>query len=220
MSESNRRDFLKATAGALGASLSVPEILRSAIPAAPTAPVVAGNAGKKPLRLGLIIGIGNNPDAALAKVSGLGIPTAQIYAEEFSEELVPKLRTALDKYKIEATSLVVGGPGREVWDFYEGPLTIGLVPRGTRAEQIRRALAFAKKCGIAAVQTHCGFLPKIPTIRFTRKPLPRFASSPLFARATGRISATKPARKHPSLWCERFRMLAWTTRASTSTWPT
>lgn len=145
--------------------MSTSKILGSAFAAPQTAPVVAGNTGKKPMRLGLIVGIGNNPDAALAKVHDLGIPTAQIYAEEFSRELVPKLRTALDKYRIEATSLVVGGPGREVWDFYEGPLTIGLVPRGTRearATQIRKASGFAKACGIAAVQTHCGFLPEDP----------------------------------------------------------
>ena len=165
MSESNRRDFLKAAAGALGASLPAPETLRNAFATGQTAPQVGSNAGKKPMRLGLIIGIGNNPDAALAKVHDLGIPTAQIYSEDFSGELIPKLRTALEKYKIEATSLVVGGPGREVWDFYEGPQTIGLVPRGTRearASQIRKASAFAKECGIAAVQTHCGFLSEDP----------------------------------------------------------
>src|SRR5215472_7801469 len=118
MDKSNRRDFLKATAVALGGSLySTAELHFGAFVCAQSAPVVAGNAGKKPLRLGLIIGIGNNPDAALAKVHDLGIPTAQIYAEEFSQDLVLKLRTALEKYKIEATSLVVGGPGREVWDF-------------------------------------------------------------------------------------------------------
>src|SRR5262249_45648192 len=162
----NRRNFLKVTAGALGASLSAPELLRSPLASAQSAPVVAGNTGKKPMRLGLIIGIGNNPDAALAKVNDLGFPTAQIYAEKFSQDLVPKLMAALEKYKIEATSLVVGGPGKEVWDFYEGPRTIGLVPRETRearTAQIRKASDFAKSCGVAAVQTHCGFLPEDPS---------------------------------------------------------
>ncbi|HJZ64365.1 MAG TPA: sugar phosphate isomerase/epimerase family protein [Candidatus Acidoferrum sp.] len=142
------------------------DLLRHPLASAQIAPVGTGNAGKKPLRLGLIIGIGNNPDAAMAKVHDLGIPTAQIYAEEFSQDLVPKLMAALEKYKIEATSLVVGGPGKEVWDFYEGPRTIGLVPRETRearAAQIRKASDFAKSCGIAAVQTHCGFLPEDPS---------------------------------------------------------
>jgi sugar phosphate isomerase/epimerase len=80
-------------------------------------------------------------------------------------ELAGRLRRALEKHGIEATSLVVGGPGKEVWDFYQGPLTIGLVPRETRAARIahiKKASDFAKQCGIPAVQTHCGFIPENP----------------------------------------------------------
>ena len=124
-----------------------------------------GNEGKKPLRLGLIIGIGNDPDAAMAKVHELGLPTCQVYVTEFTTGLVGSLQKALGKYGIEATSIVVGGPGKEVWDFYEGPLTIGLVPRDTRAARIahiKKASDFAKECGVPAVQTHCGFIPENP----------------------------------------------------------
>ncbi len=123
------------------------------------------NEGKKPLRLGLIIGIGKDPDAAMGKVHDLGLPTCQVFADELQPELVGRLRQALDKYRIEATSLVVGGPGKEVWDFYQGPLTIGLVPRETRdarVAHIKKASDFAKQCGIPAVQTHCGFIPENP----------------------------------------------------------
>ncbi|MHB8501400.1 MAG: sugar phosphate isomerase/epimerase family protein [Candidatus Acidiferrales bacterium] len=124
-----------------------------------------GNEGKKPLRLGLIIGIGDDPDAAMAKVRELGLPTCQAYVEKFEPGLAGRLTKALEKFGIEATSVVVGGPGREVWDFYEGPLTIGLVPRETRAARIahiKKASDFAKECGVAAVQTHCGFIPENP----------------------------------------------------------
>ena len=123
------------------------------------------NEGKKPLRLGLIIGIGKDPDAAMAKVHNLGLPTCQVFVDEIEPELAGHLRQALDKYQIEATALVVGGPGKEVWDFYQGPLTIGLVPRETRVariDHIKKASDFAKKCGISAVQTHCGFIPENP----------------------------------------------------------
>jgi sugar phosphate isomerase/epimerase len=133
--------------------------------AATIAPIVAANEGKKPLRLGLILGIGRDPDAAMAKVHDLGLPTCQVYVEAIEPELARGLRQALDKYQIEATSLVVGGPGKEVWDFYGGPLTIGLVPRETREARlahIKKASDFAKQCGIAAVQTHCGFIPENP----------------------------------------------------------
>lgn len=130
-----------------------------------SAPHVAANDGKKPLRLGLIIGIGKDPDAAMAKVRDLGLPTSQVFVDEFEMDLVGKLRQALEKYQIEATSLVVGGPGKEVWDFYQGPMTIGLVPRETREARvahIKKASDFAKQCGIQAVQTHCGFIPENP----------------------------------------------------------
>lgn len=128
-------------------------------------PLLTANEGKKPLRLGLIIGIGKDPDAAMTKVHDFGLPTCQVFVEEIEPELAGPLRQALDKYKIEATSLVTGGPGREVWDFYEGPLTIGLVPRETRAARVanlKKASEFAKQCGISAVQTHCGFIPENP----------------------------------------------------------
>jgi sugar phosphate isomerase/epimerase len=121
--------------------------------------------GKKPLRLGLILGIGRDPDAAMAKVRDLGLPTCQVYVDEIEPELAGSLRRALEKHRIEATSLVVGGPGKEVWDFYQGPLTIGLVPRETREARIthiKRASDFAKLCEIFAVQTHCGFIPENP----------------------------------------------------------
>ncbi len=122
-------------------------------------------AEKKPMRLGLIIGIGKDPESAMAKVHDLGLPTCQVEADSFEADLVARLQSALDRYGIEATSLVVGGPGPEVYDFYRGPLTIGLVPRASRAtriEHLKRASDFAKKCGIPAVQTHCGFLPENP----------------------------------------------------------
>ncbi len=152
MDQLNRRRFLEVTAaaavGARGLSADRP---------APAA--------GKPMRLGLIIGIGKDPESAIAKVHDLGLPTCQVGVESFEPELVTALRSALDRYGVEATSLVVGGPGPEVYDFYQGPLTIGLVPReyrATRIEHIKKASDFAKKCGIPAVQTHCGFIPENP----------------------------------------------------------
>src|SRR6516162_9855743 len=141
----NRRTFLQTTAGTLAFGL---ETIPAATPASAAAgdeapafppsqaPVVASNQGKKPLRLGLIIAIGKDPGAAIAKVRDLGLPSCQVFASDLDLKDAAPLRQALDENKIEATSFVVGGPGREVWDFYDGPLTIGLVPRETRAARI------------------------------------------------------------------------------------
>ena len=46
---------------------------RPELRAAYSAQKAFGNEGKKPLRLGLIIGIGNDPDAAMAKVHELRV---------------------------------------------------------------------------------------------------------------------------------------------------
>jgi L-ribulose-5-phosphate 3-epimerase len=175
MDKQNRRAFLQISAGALATGLSpmhsaLSDGVRSRdTTSAPSwlqvSQTLSENAGKKPLRLGLILGIGKDPDAAMAKVHELGLPTCQVFVDEIEPELAGRLRQALDKYRIEATSLVVGGPGPEVWDFYQGPLTIGLVPRETREARIahiKKASDFAKQCGIAAVQTHCGFIPENP----------------------------------------------------------
>jgi len=171
----NRRVFLQVSAGALTAGLSPAFTSVSAGAAShpnsserdreQSAPTVAANQGKKPLRLGLIIGIGKDPDAAMAKVHDLGLPTVQVFVEDLDLGLVEPLRRALDKHGIEPTALVVGGPGKEVWDFYQGPLTIGFVPRETRDARIahiQKASDFAKQCSISAVQTHCGFIPEDP----------------------------------------------------------
>ena len=175
MNKQNRRAFLQISSGALATGLSpmraaLSHGVRSGGTTAASSRLQIGqalpeNEGKKPLRLGLILGIGKDPDAAMAKVHELGLPTCQLFVDEIVPELARRLRQALDKFRIEATSLVVGGPGQEVWDFYQGPLTIGLVPRETREARIahiKRASDFAKQCGIAAVQTHCGFIPENP----------------------------------------------------------
>jgi len=175
MSKQNRRAFLQTSAAALAGSLGPGRavLLDGATPGAATfglnrrlaSQIVTSDVGKKPLRLGLILGIGKDPGAAMAKVHDLGLPTCQVLVEDFELEQVGRLRLALEKYGIEATSLVVGGPGKEVWDFYQGPLTIGLVPPETRTARImhiQKASDFAKQCGIPAVQTHCGFIPENP----------------------------------------------------------
>ena len=171
MEKQNRRVFLQSSAAVLGAgfagsaALDAESSAGSAFSTTIHPSRVAANDGKKPLRLGLIIAIGNDPDSAIRKVRDLGLPTAQIYVEEFHPGLDGRLRQALDTYDIEPTAAVVGGAGKEVWDFYGGPLTIGVVPRETRAARvahIKKASDFAKRCGIPAVQTHCGFIPENP----------------------------------------------------------
>jgi len=123
----------------------------------------APSSGK--MRLGIILGISPDPDGAIRRVKELGFPTCQVSPSATDDETAARLRKALEQYGVEASAVVAGGPGREVYNFYEGPQTIGLVPRATRAARIQRrkdVSDFARKAGIPALMGHCGFIPEDP----------------------------------------------------------
>lgn len=166
MNPIDRREFLEMSVGGAGVLASA-----RAAAGASTGPEPGQRATReqnkpgKPMPLGLIVDVDQNAEAALAKVHELGVPTCQVLANTYGPEAAERLRQALGQYHLEATSLVVTGPGPEDYDFYKGPLTIGLVPRQYRAERIehiKRASDFARILGIGAVQTHCGFIPENP----------------------------------------------------------
>jgi L-ribulose-5-phosphate 3-epimerase len=125
------------------------------------------NAGA-PFRLGITTRVpkGQDPRATVARVRELGFSTCQIgYLEPVSPASVKSLKAALAEFQIEATAMLAAIPGPAVYDFYQGPLTIGLVPESFRAERIAALKAtadMAAECGIPAVHTHCGFIPENP----------------------------------------------------------
>ena len=117
------------------------------------------------MRLGIILGVSPDAGAAIKRVHDLGFPTCQVSIRDTSDAAAASLRRALEQYAVEATSAVSGGPGPEIYDFYQGPLTIGLAPRQYRQARLARMKEvsdFAKKVGIPAVQSHCGFIPEDP----------------------------------------------------------
>jgi len=133
--------------------------------AAAASRIVARTQPAAKMRLGIILGLSADPDVDIKRVHDLGFPTCQLGIRATDDATAAKLRRALDTHHVEATSAVSGGPGREVYDFYQGPLTIGLVPREFREARIARVKEvsdFAKKAGIPAVMSHCGFIPENP----------------------------------------------------------
>ena len=127
---------------------------------------------KSGMRLGIILGAGDDPEAAIKKVHDFGFPTCQLGMKSLDDGMAARLRKAIDQYGVEVTSLVAGGPGPEIYDFYRGPLTIGLVPREYREARIAAVMKtsdFAKQCGIAGVQRHCGFIPENPNDPFYKE---------------------------------------------------
>ena len=87
------------------------------------------------------------------------------YGKGMDAALAQKVKAASEKYNIKVTT-VVGVPGRSVWNFKEGPATIGLVPREGRAEKIEayhHIIDFCVLAGIPAMHSHFGFIPEDPS---------------------------------------------------------
>ncbi|MHB1674988.1 MAG: sugar phosphate isomerase/epimerase family protein [Acidobacteriaceae bacterium] len=123
--------------------------------------------GAVPMQLGLVLWIrnGESIDAAVKSVHDLGLPTCQIGFNQLSPDVAIPVKSALAKYGVTATALSEHGPGVRIFNFYQGPETIGIIPPATREARIHNlklASDVADQCGIPAVHTHCGFIPENP----------------------------------------------------------
>jgi len=123
----------------------------------------------KPMALGLLIKPADGPEATISRVKNMGFTNCffslDAYIDKFTPALADELNGLLKKYDVVATTAEVVGPGRLVWDFEDGPSTIGLVPRESRSARIdalKQTSDFAKLLGIGQIQTHCGFIPENP----------------------------------------------------------
>lgn len=130
---------------------------------------VPPQAGLKPMAVGLLIQPAHGPEETISRVQQMGFTNCFFslddYLGKFTPALATQLKGLLDKYNIVATCAEVVRPEPLVWDFMQGPSTIGLVPRTTRQARIdalRQTSDFAKLIGIPQVQTHCGFIPENP----------------------------------------------------------
>lgn len=83
----------------------------------------------------------------------------------WTEENAAVIRSLLDTYGITVSAFWCGWEGPSDWNFYEGQLTLGLVPadyRYARVKNLCDGADFAKKLGVTDVVTHMGFIPENP----------------------------------------------------------
>lgn len=83
----------------------------------------------------------------------------------WTDENAKLIKELLEKNNITASAFWCGWEGPQVWDLYEGPLTLGLIPleyREMRVKNLCDGADFAKKIGIRDVVTHMGFIPEDP----------------------------------------------------------
>jgi sugar phosphate isomerase/epimerase len=152
-----------------GAMASANAAKRLGLPKLTPAYVAEASNKLKPMAVGLLIKPAHGPEATISRVKEMGFSNCFFslddYIGKYTPELAQQFRDLLDKYGVVATTAEVVGPGRLTWNFLDGPSTIGVVPRETRAARIdalKQTSDFAKLVGIPRVQTHCGFIPENP----------------------------------------------------------
>lgn len=120
------------------------------------------------LKLGIITPLQPSAHEAIRRVAEFGLPTCQLSTNDpelYSRSVAEEVRNAATKYDVTVTTHWAHAPGRKVWNFYEGPLTLGLVPPDDREERLaalQQAAAFAAWIGTPSLCGHMGFIPEDP----------------------------------------------------------
>ncbi len=122
------------------------------------------------MKIGVLISINRSTDIAqeFRKVRDLDLQSCQVCMWDpslYTEEVASAIQKAAADTGIGISTLWAGWSGPAVWDFYEGPITLGLVPaayRAHRAQELCAASDFAVKLGVENIASHVGFLPENP----------------------------------------------------------
>ena len=128
-------------------------------------------------------------------VHQLGFPTCFLsmdkYIGNFTPALATQYRGLLDKYELTATTIEVVGPPPLVWNFTQGPDTIGIVPpkyRAARIDALRRPGISPSCSGIPRCKPIAALFLRTRATRSIRKPWKPSARSQNTARAMARRS--------------------------------
>lgn len=123
------------------------------------------------MRVGVLITLDSNTNIRekFSELKAMGLCSCQLVCWErsvlnsdcFAETII----NAQNEYGVDVTAFWCGWEGRCVWDFYDGQITLGLVPPDMRADRLamlKEGSDFAKKIGVYYMATHVGFMPENP----------------------------------------------------------
>ena len=122
------------------------------------------------MKIGAIVPLHEEDDAArgFAELKELGLASCQLVVWNralLNRQTATAVNAAAESYGVEISALWCGWEGPQVWDFYAGQLTLGLVPteyRFRRMEMLREGSDFAKLIHVDKLVTHAGFMPENP----------------------------------------------------------
>ena len=120
------------------------------------------------LDIGVLVQLTTEPEPKIRTVRALGLCSCQVCTWDITrctDETGKKLMDACGQHGVRVSTFWAGYSGPAVWNFIEGPSTIGLVPeqfRAKRVEELKTAASWAAEFGLPSITTHVGFLPEDP----------------------------------------------------------
>ena len=122
------------------------------------------------MKLGVLVNFnpGVDLDKKFANLREHGFNSCQLCSwtpELWTDENAELIASLSKKHEIEISAFWCGWKGPTAWNFYEGQLTLGLVPpeyRVMRIQNLCDGADFAKKFGVKDIITHMGFIPENP----------------------------------------------------------
>ncbi len=109
---------------------------------------------------------GGNPFESIA-AHGVGVTQLCNWdMTKWTKENAKKIKRYSKDSAVRLAAVWAGYSGKHVWNFVDGPGSLGLVPPGTRklrVAELKQGADFASWCGAPAIITHCGFIPENPS---------------------------------------------------------
>ncbi len=123
------------------------------------------------MKVGVIVELGKEKKVgeSFAELREMGMQSCQIVCWDrdilHDDDMVKEINDGVRRYGIHISAFWCGWEGRRVWDFYDGQLTLGLVPVDYRYERVKMLLEgieFARKINVRDFVTHVGYMPENP----------------------------------------------------------
>lgn len=119
--------------------------------------------------VGVLIPLVADMRAEFEKVQSMGIESVQLCGWNFdlmTPEHARSARALADEYKISISTYWCGWSGGRIWDFDNGPRTLGLLAPETREQRTNDLLQgaeYAHALGVTQMASHMGFIPETGT---------------------------------------------------------
>ena len=107
-------------------------------------------------------------EASLKQLSEFGFDNCQLVSwnpSHWTDEYADTVKELIKKFGITISAFWCGWEGPQAWNFYEGQLTLGLVPTEYRQMRIKNlcdGADFAKKSGLPMLSLIWVLYPKLP----------------------------------------------------------